>query len=113
MSSKEPVLSRFHHQVSACLGRLGVHHDCEVYTQNGYLSVDILLEGAGGSKVVVEVDGPSHFSSNTLKTNGSTLTRNELLRRWGYDLVSVPFFKWPAEVGNQDAFMRKALGCVL
>ena len=113
VSSKEPVLSRFHHQVSACLGRLGVHHDCEVYTQNGYLSVDILLEGAGGSKVVVEVDGPSHFSSNTLKTNGSTLTRNELLRRWGYDLVSVPFFKWPAEEGNQDAFMRKALGCVL
>jgi hypothetical protein len=46
-------------------------------------------------RVAVEVDGPWHFTANTLKPLGPFLLRRRALRLLGWTVVSVPYFKWP------------------
>ena len=41
-----------------------------------------------------QVDGPHHFSSNTLQPTGATALKRRLLRRLHWKLISVPFFEW-------------------
>jgi len=117
VSLKNSVLSRFHSQVSSALHRAKVSHQNEVVTFNGFLSVDILLEeehssiggGRKAQKVVIEVDGPSHFSHNTRRVTGSTLARNKLLHSWGYHVVSIPFYAWPGQPDLQDEYVHGLL----
>jgi hypothetical protein len=99
-------LSRFHVQVSSTLKRLGIPHELEQLTRNKYLSVDILVRDWD---LVIEVDGPSHYSSNTLKVNGSTLARNRLLKHWSYSVLCIPYFGWPSEEAEQDKLLRSTL----
>lgn len=54
--------------------------------------VDVLLEGRG-ARVVVEVDGPSHFVMDVagqavVRETGNTALRNWQLRDWGHVVVS-------------------------
>ncbi len=70
------------------------------------MSVDILLPE---HNLVLEVDGPSHFAANTLRTNGSTLARNMLLKHWSYEVVCIPYFGWPSDEQAQDRFLCKLL----
>lgn len=61
---------------------------------DGSRRVDILLQGRGG-RLVVEVDGPSHFVTDyagdtLLRATGKTVLRNWQLREWGYAVLSVP-----------------------
>ena len=56
--------------------------------------VDILLEGRS-ARVVVEVDGPSHFVTDCareaiVRETGATALRNWQLRDWGLTVVTVP-----------------------
>lgn len=44
------------------MGSLGVSHNIERITDDGLFSADILIED---DKVIVEVDGPHHFTVNT------------------------------------------------
>ena len=103
---KEAILSRFHGQVSSSLKRLKVAHKVEQLTRNKYLSVDILLPD---HNLVVEVDGPSHFSMNTLRMSGSTLARNRLLEHWSYSVICIPYFGWPSSEQAQDKFLSMLL----
>lgn len=46
-------------------------------------------------KVVIEVDGPYHYTINWPPTpNGATVLRRRMLRSLGWRLVSVPYFLW-------------------
>lgn len=60
---------------------------------DGSRRADILLQGRG-VRVVVEVDGPSHFVSaadgRAVREDGATVLRNWQLQRWGYTALSVP-----------------------
>lgn len=47
-----------------------------------------------GERICIEVDGPHHFSTNTLRPSGENLARQRLLRARGWGVVSIPFFKW-------------------
>lgn len=40
------------------------------------------------------MDGPHHFTANTLAVTGEMLARQKLLRARGWHVVSVPFFRW-------------------
>ena len=100
--TKDSILSRFHGQVSSSLSRLEIAHDVEQLTWNDYMSVDILMPG----NLVIEVDGPSHYSLNTLRMNGSTLARNKLLKHWSYSVVCIPYFGWPSDQKAQDQFLK-------
>lgn len=68
----------------------------------------MLLQG-GGARIVVEVDGPSHFvtdfsGATPLRETGSTALRNWQLREWGYRVLSVPVGnKSCAALRSQDA----------
>ena len=47
-----------------------------------------------GERIAFEVDGPHHFTANTLAVTGEMLARQKLLRARGWHVVSVPFFRW-------------------
>ena len=91
----------------------------EVVTDEGY-SLDLVLEWPpGGETIAVEVDGPSHFLSNSLSPTGATrLKRRQLERLGGWRLVSVPYWAWRTAafesrhadkaVGRQE-YLRQAL----
>ena len=40
------------------------------------------------------MDGPHHFTANTLAVTGEMLARQKLLRARGWHIISVPFFRW-------------------
>lgn len=52
------------------MGSLGVSHNIERITDDGLFSADILIED---DKVIVEVDGPHHFTVNTHQPLGEFL----------------------------------------
>jgi hypothetical protein len=60
--------------VSRALTTLGVPHEVEKLTDNGYFRIDIYLESPRGP-VALEVDGPSHFTVNTLRPLGAAVLR--------------------------------------
>ena len=97
----------------------------------GGLSVDIRIDnlpnlpsastrpGGSTSKVVVEVDGPTHFfregseGVTNKRASGSTLFKRRLLAAQGWKCVSVPYFEWnelKADGKLQEAYLRDRLG---
>ena len=76
-------------------------------------------EGEGESlpqRVVVEVDGPSHFAFNTNRPNGSTLLRNFLIERMGCEVLTVPHYDWLGlDPTQQEAYLRALIDdrCVI
>jgi hypothetical protein len=64
---------------------------CEQATDDGLFSIDIAVQLPDGSRLAVEVDGPSHFLSNQPgRLDGATLLRNRMLEARGWQVVSVP-----------------------
>ena len=78
---------------------------------SGY-SVDIRIKGR---RVVIEVDGPSHFvrrlNDPSLFMNGPTLFKDRLLRRMGWSVVHVPFFDWN-KAQDKQAYLKGLLHSV-
>ena len=64
------IVSKLHSEVSQVMGSLGVSHNIERITDDGLFSADILIED---DKVIVEVDGPHHFTVNTHQPLGESL----------------------------------------
>ena len=76
--------------------------------EGGGYSVDVLLRGLPGRpRVVVEVDGPSHFVGQRL--TGSTQLKHRLLRAMGWEVVQVPYFEWPRGAERRASYLRAAL----
>lgn len=121
--------SPFQDEVAGTMARLGIAHETEVRVGDA-LTVDIALgvggrggwgggEGEGESlpqRVVVEVDGPSHFAFNTNRPNGSTLLRNFLIERMGCEVLTVPHYDWLGlDPTQQEAYLRALIDdrCVI
>ena len=49
---------------------------------------------AADEMIALEVDGPHHFTANTLKPLGEMLARQRLLEARGWTVISVPFYVW-------------------
>jgi RAP domain len=45
-------------------------------------------------RIAIEVDGPHHFTRNSLRPMADMFTRTFLLESRGYKVISVPFFAW-------------------
>ena len=73
------IVSKLHSEVSAVMSGLNVPHDIERITEDGLFSADILIEDV---KVIVEVDGPHHFTVNTHQPLGKSFVYciNRLLK---------------------------------
>ena len=62
-------------------------------------------------KIVIEADGPTHFTNNTRRPLGATALKRRLLCRLGWNIVSVPYFEWGAcsDQKQQYAYMKRRL----
>jgi hypothetical protein len=108
--AKATRVSRLQRDVARVLEKeLGVESAMEVTTEDELFSIDVVPRG---TKVAVEVDGPSHFVRTLRvddddgdlivapKPNGATLARRKLLGARGWTVVSVPYFEWDACEGD-------------
>ena len=74
-TAAQTLNSRFHMDVSEKLHLMGIAHEDEFLTEDGCFSIDIVVSGPKGP-VAIEVDGPYHYTVNTLNPLGSTLIRS-------------------------------------
>lgn len=99
--------------VLAALQRLGLQCRAEGFTQDGLFSVDVLVDAEGGRQLAVEVDGPSHFSSNKpFRELGQTRVRRRLLLQRVDTVINIPFFEWDKIRSTQrvqEAYLRERL----
>jgi len=88
----------------------------EYWEQNLWYSVDAALPAY---KLAIEADGPTHYSTNTLRPLGHTLLKRRLLKQLGWVVVNIPLFEWlDISVGgcesDREAYLvskiEKALG---
>jgi len=92
--------SALQQHVGQGLADLGMRPRAEVTISQGY-SVDFVVEWQGQT-VAVEVDGPSHFAARSALSTpeqqttptSATLLKRRQLRRFGWRLVSVPYWEW-------------------
>jgi hypothetical protein len=87
----------------------GANVEEEVVLVDTGISVDMRLGGAD-SRIVVEVDGPTHYvrtrqgamdvkheaGALRLRTNGSTRLKHRLLSASGWTVLTVPYYEWNA-----------------
>ena len=113
-----------HRDVLRILQLLNIKYRSEVKVDDGLFSIDIALipsadlndeDKQGQLKLpakpilCIEVDGPTHFTSNTQQPLGHTLWRNEQLAALGWQVLTVPSQLWhrhttdAAKVGNAQA----------
>lgn len=87
------ISSAIHYDLFDMLTRMNWQSQMEVKTPWGS-RVDILLTDPTGKEVVIEVDGPDHYTrSRPYQEVGGTILRNKLLRLQGYPVIVVPWFK--------------------
>lgn len=103
-------VSKLQREVSSVLRAMGVQHLMESFTQDQLFSIDIALPQ---ERIAIEVDGPSHFSCNTLRPLGEMHARVALLQARGWRVLSVPYFAWVGlEQGGQRAYLADGLAQV-
>lgn len=100
--------SKLHEEVSQMLWSLGIVHSNEQITSDGLFCVDIALQD---NKVVIEVDGPSHFSVNSHRPLGRTVARRCMLESQGLIVRSIPFYEWNSmeTVDQQKTYLSRLL----
>ena len=54
----------------------------------------VLLNGGNGTCVAVEVDGRDHFTADGRAYSEAHLERVDVLRRAGWEIVHVPYYRW-------------------
>jgi hypothetical protein len=118
--------SQLQRQVHAAAQRLVnqgllVSAGLEQVAPSGLFSVDVAVVLPGGRCVAVEVDGPTHFSSNWTDTGrpvavgGASLLRDRLLPavEAGWAVASVPFHEWGGlggDLGAEERCLLRLLG---
>ena len=85
---------------SGCASDLHLHA-ATANTLASSLACDVLV--CAGERIAFEVDGPHHFTANTLAATGEMLARQKLLRARGWAVISVPFFRWAGRADEARA----------
>jgi len=107
------TVSRDHKELASIIGELGVPHEVEHLTDDGYFSVDVYLPEAD---VALEFDGPHHFinipvggegaapgdASRTPTRTVRTELRDMFLARRHHAVHSVPWFEWAELKGSAE-----------
>jgi len=101
----EVSVTRSHKEIASIIGELGIPHEVERLTDDGYFSVDVYLPDGD---FALEFDGPAHFIASageggalddaprTTRTTRTEL-RDMFLARRHRVVLSVPWFEY-AEV---------------
>jgi hypothetical protein len=85
---RKTSLTRLHRSIASTLKKMGVSFVMEHVTEQG-ISIDLALIR---EKIAIEVDGPSHFLVGTSRHTGRTIFKHRLLKKFGWLVVSIPFF---------------------
>ncbi|CAK9061505.1 unnamed protein product [Durusdinium trenchii] len=93
--------SRLHRRISQWFTRVGLEHRSEVFV--GPFMLDMLI----GERVVVEVDGPTHFYRDTNTRTASSLLKASMLRAMGFHVKHLPYQEWQ-QCGNAT---RRTMYC--
>eukprot|EP00933_Yihiella_yeosuensis_P040532 TRINITY_DN34860_c0_g1_i1.p1 TRINITY_DN34860_c0_g1~~TRINITY_DN34860_c0_g1_i1.p1 ORF type:complete len:833 (-),score=157.51 TRINITY_DN34860_c0_g1_i1:380-2644(-) len=80
--------SKMHRRISQWFTRVGLHHRSEVFL--GPFMLDMVI----GDKVVVEIDGPTHFYRDTNSRTASSLLKDSLLTAMGFHVKHLPYQEW-------------------
>ncbi len=101
-------MSNGQREVRESLRRLpvGISHDPGYVTTDGLFSIDLAIVGR---RIALELDGPSHFTTNTLEPLGHTRLRDRLLSAMGWRVVSIPFCEWDRlqRTEERDAYVER------
>jgi hypothetical protein len=106
--ARQVTVTKGQREVGESLRRLGVSHELEYITADGLFSIDLAIVDR---RIALEVDGPSHFTTNTLEPLGHTRLRDRLLCAMGWHVVSIPFFDWDKlhHPEQMDAYLKRRL----
>mmetsp|Transcript_32306 Transcript_32306/g.51739 ORF Transcript_32306/g.51739 Transcript_32306/m.51739 type:complete len:157 (+) Transcript_32306:7-477(+) len=105
------TVSRSQQELAQILDKLGVRHEVEHVTDDGYFSIDIYLPD---HDIAVEFDGPSHYYSNSdspLRT-AKTELRDLFLGQRCAKVLTVPWFefsKFNASAVKRTLYVRELL----
>jgi hypothetical protein len=113
----DTTVSKSHRALASVIGELGIRHEVERVTGDGYFSMDIYLPEYD---VAVEFDGPSHYchssaSSSSRDTSMRRTAKTELrdlfLAKQCAKVVTVPWFEWRAlnTFEARTAYIKKKL----
>lgn len=66
-------------------------------------------------QVIIEVDGPTHFSVNSRRPLGRTVARKLMIEARGYVVRSIPYYEWCAleSVDQQQAYVWRLLASAI
>ena len=105
-------ISLFQKQVYGAAERVCPGWQMEFWDDRLQYPVDMALPER---RIVVEVDGPTHFMTNANRPLGATALKRRLLKRLGWRLVIVPYFEWSIDASDDEheACMRAKLECIL
>eukprot|EP01025_Chloroclados_australasicus_P067800 TRINITY_DN9402_c0_g1_i1.p1 TRINITY_DN9402_c0_g1~~TRINITY_DN9402_c0_g1_i1.p1 ORF type:complete len:578 (-),score=12.30 TRINITY_DN9402_c0_g1_i1:192-1925(-) len=86
-------VSLLQNQVEEALQLLGFETQLEYQLPNVGIYVDILVILKSGKKIIVEVDGPYHYTLNQpYRALGATVLRNQILSQLGYQVIALPYY---------------------
>lgn len=101
--------STLHAHVSSVLDAMGVPHINEHFLPATGDVVDIALSPLG-SRVLIDVLGPTHFRFGTA-LNRLTALQHARLERLGWQVLPLPWWEWPREGDRlvKEAYLRTLL----
>jgi hypothetical protein len=108
----DATVSRSQEEIASIIGELGVPHEVEHLTEDGYFSVDVYMLV---NNVALEFDGPTHFINFSVGGEGAapgdaartwtktprTELRDMFLRKRHDAVVIVPYFEWDVLSGKE------------
>ena len=109
----DATVSRDQEKIASIIGELGVPHELERLTNDGYFSVDVYMPNGD---VALEFDGPSHFINISINGKGAlpgdaprtwrrtphTELRDMFLKSRHHTVVCVPWFEWAELRGSAE-----------
>ena len=99
-------VSSYQRSLEDCLRSLGLIFEQEADVSG--LLVDVLIPS---HKVVVELDGPSHFTRNVPHFLGPAAFKHRMLRAMGYEVLSFTLEDWDnlVDMKAQRRFLEAGL----
>lgn len=95
-------ISLFQKQVFEAAERVYSGWSIEYWDEKLQYPVDMALPL---QKIVIEADGPTHFTCNTNKPLGATALKRRLLRKLGWSLVVVPYYEWNIHGTTEEQYI--------